>query len=60
MSEDVAHFRECGADWVLPKPFRLEALEQQWEEHGITGNASDEKSELTGTMIRVEPGFPLI
>lgn len=38
MSEDVAHFREKGANWVLPKPFRLDALEQQWLEYGITGN----------------------
>ena len=36
MSEDVAHFRSCGANWVLPKPFQLEALEQRWVESGLT------------------------
>jgi CheY-like chemotaxis protein len=36
LSEDVAHFRKCGANWVLHKPFRLEALEQQWVEHGTS------------------------
>ncbi|KAL7565696.1 hypothetical protein ACA910_005394 [Epithemia clementina (nom. ined.)] len=35
MSEDVAHFRACGANCVLPKPFQLEALEQQWVEAGV-------------------------
>ena len=39
MSEDVEHFRRCGANWVLPKPFRMEALEQQLVEHGFLGNA---------------------
>jgi CheY-like chemotaxis protein len=38
MSEDVECFRAAGANWVLPKPFRIEALEQQWVEYGITGN----------------------
>jgi CheY-like chemotaxis protein len=52
MSEDVAHFRECGANWVLPKPFRLEALEQQWVEDGITGSTEEEQSGLSLNMAR--------
>jgi CheY-like chemotaxis protein len=47
MSEDVAHFRNCGANWVLPKPFRLEALEQQWIDHGVTAHTNNDG------MIRV-------
>jgi CheY-like chemotaxis protein len=35
MCEDVDHFRNCGANWVLPKPFRLEALEHQLIEQGV-------------------------
>jgi CheY-like chemotaxis protein len=35
MSDDVNHFRNCGANWVLPKPFRLEALEEQLIEHDV-------------------------
>lgn len=36
MTEDVDHFRNSGADWVLAKPFRLEALEQLWIENDVT------------------------
>jgi CheY-like chemotaxis protein len=53
MSEDVAHFRNCGANWVLPKPFRLDSLEQQWVEDGVTAHTKNE------AMIRVESGNAL-
>lgn len=36
MSEDVDHFRSCGANWVIPKPFSLKAMEDQWVEDGVT------------------------
>jgi CheY-like chemotaxis protein len=49
MSEDVAHFRNCGANWVLPKPFRLEALEQQLVENGTTGSGG-------GQIMKPLPG----
>ncbi len=50
LSEDVDHFRNCGANWVFPKPFRMEALEEQWIEDGVTPYTEQEAS----CMIRVE------
>ena len=35
LPDDVALFKECGANAVLPKPFRLTALEDLWVEFGI-------------------------
>jgi CheY-like chemotaxis protein len=52
MSEDVDHFRMCGANWVFPKPFRLEALEEQWIEDGVTPSNTHEGN----GMVRVESG----
>jgi CheY-like chemotaxis protein len=49
MAEDVAIFKECGANSVLPKPFRLAQLDQLWLEHGVLGSQqseSDTQSEL--------------
>ena len=55
MSEDVDHFRKCGANWVIPKPFSLKAMEDQWVEDGVTPfNDQDE------TMVRVESAHALI
>jgi hypothetical protein len=54
MSEDVDHFRNCGANCVLPKPFRLETLEQQLVEDGVTPYQSQEK------MVRVQSGSRLV
>ncbi|CAB9501555.1 sensor kinase/phosphatase LuxQ [Seminavis robusta] len=53
MSEDVDHFRNCGANCVLPKPFRLETLEEQLVEDGVTPFEQDE-------MVRVESGGNLV
>jgi len=36
MEEDVEIFKECGANGVLPKPFKLSELDQLWMEHGLT------------------------
>lgn len=58
MSEDVDHFRNCGANWVLPKPFRLKALEDQWIEDGVTPYTQAEKN--NGNMIRVESSHGLL
>jgi len=49
MSEDVDHFRSCGANWVIPKPFSLKAMEDQWVEDGVTPFNETEE-----TMVRVE------
>lgn len=41
---DVAYFKQCGANWVFPKPIRLPDLEAVWTEYGLIGgggNASD-------------------
>lgn len=32
LPEDVDHFKQCGANEVLPKPFRLNALVELWSE----------------------------
>lgn len=45
MPEDVAHFKKCGANAVLPKPFKMASLEQLWVEYGITGKSGDECDE---------------
>jgi len=58
MSEDVDHFRQCGANWVLPKPFQLKALEDQWVEDGIEAFS---KAETRGnSIVRVESSTKLI
>jgi CheY-like chemotaxis protein len=56
MAEDIAIFRNSGANSVLPKPFRLAALDQLWLEHGVLGSRrteSDPKSEAN--PIRILP-----
>jgi len=35
LAEDVKHFRDCGANAVLPKPFPMVELESLWIEEGI-------------------------
>lgn len=49
MSEDVDHFRSCGVNWVLPKPFNLESLEEQLMEDGF-GTQENEEDNL---LVRV-------
>jgi CheY-like chemotaxis protein len=53
MSEDVDHFRNCGANWVLPKPFRLEALEQQLIEQGVVPcvKGDSERTETSTLLV---------
>lgn len=55
MSEDVDHFRSCGANWVMPKPFSLKAMEDQWVEDGVTPF-----NEVEESMVRVESSQELI
>jgi len=55
MSEDVDHFRSCGANWVIPKPFSLKAIEDQWVEDGVTPFNEAEES-----IVRVESSPGLI
>jgi signal transduction histidine kinase/CheY-like chemotaxis protein len=33
LPEDVAHFRSCGANALLGKPFKMKSLEDLWYEH---------------------------
>lgn len=41
MPEDVAHFKEAGANSVLGKPFQIEVLENLWVEWGVTASDDD-------------------
>lgn len=36
LPQDVEHFKACGADGVLGKPFQIEELENMWVEYGVT------------------------
>ena len=45
MAEDVALFKECGANSVLGKPFRLNQLDQLWLEHGVLGSGRTDPSQ---------------
>lgn len=47
LPEDVAHFKKCGANAVLPKPFKMASLEQLWVEWGVAGKGEqDEEAAL--------------
>ena len=37
LQEDVMHFKSCGADDVLPKPFKMNDLQTIWERQGLSG-----------------------
>jgi len=36
LPQDIDHFKMCGADGVLGKPFQVEELESMWIEYGVT------------------------
>jgi len=36
LPQDIEHFKICGADGVLGKPFQVEELESMWIEYGVT------------------------
>ena len=36
LPQDIEHFKNCGADGVLGKPFQVEELESMWIEYGVT------------------------
>lgn len=36
LPQDIDHFKACGADGVLGKPFQVEELESMWIEYGVT------------------------
>jgi signal transduction histidine kinase/CheY-like chemotaxis protein len=42
LAEDVAHFRSCGANAHLGKPFKIKSLEEVWLEHGVTNHKAVE------------------
>lgn len=44
LPEDVAHFKACGANEVLPKPFEISLLEDMWIEYGLFGRDRDSKT----------------
>lgn len=41
MDEDVQHFKKCGASAVLPKPFKVQELENLCVEYHVTGSIYD-------------------
>merc|ERR1711907_238258 len=47
MPEDVAYFRQCGSNAVLPKPFQTSELEEIIIEHHITPRQSQEGGVVT-------------
>ena len=44
LQEDVQHFKDCGANNVLSKPFMLNELEMLWVEYGLVGGGSARSS----------------
>jgi len=36
LPDDIAHFKQSGANWVFPKPVRIPDLEALWNEYGVT------------------------
>lgn len=41
MDEDVQFFKKCGANAVLPKPFKVQELENLCVEYHVTGSIND-------------------
>jgi len=39
LPQDIDHFKMCGADGVLGKPFQVEELESMWIEYGVTSES---------------------
>jgi len=52
MPEDVAYFHSCGANAVLPKPFRISDLEEIIYEHHITGSLTFDDEGLDASSRR--------
>jgi hypothetical protein len=50
MPEDVAHFKQAGANSVLGKPFQIEDLESLWVEWGVTTSAANFSDDTTPTV----------
>jgi CheY-like chemotaxis protein len=46
MPEDVDHFKQCGANGVLPKPVKLHDLEVLWMEYGLFATVDDDKLDV--------------
>ena len=51
LPEDVAHFKKCGANAVLPKPFKMASLEELWVEYGVTAGYDQEERTNTGNGV---------
>jgi len=52
MPEDVDYFRKCGSNAVLPKPFRMNELEEIIIEHHITPHSSTHGSGMRNTNMK--------
>lgn len=45
LPEDLEYFMHCGANAVLPKPFKMASLEDLWVEYGVTAQTGGYESE---------------
>ena len=54
MPEDVSHFKSCGANAVLPKPFKMTLLEELWTEYGVSGRSHDSDHSRRDATVRFE------
>lgn len=45
MDEDIQYFKRCGADAVLPKPFKVQDLENLCVEYHVTGSIANDTDE---------------
>lgn len=52
MAEDVAHFKKCGANAVLHKPAKIEALEDIWIQFGARGASPIPETEAAEDLPR--------
>ncbi|KAL3919986.1 MAG: hypothetical protein SGILL_003481 [Bacillariaceae sp.] len=59
MPEDVSYFRQCGSNAVLPKPFRMPALEEIIIEHHITRHKAANHQITCSTRDDGEPELVL-
>lgn len=55
MDEDVNTFHQNGANWVLPKPFSLEAFNRLLVENGVLGSRQHNSLPGEDFKIVVEP-----
>lgn len=43
LPDDIAYFKSCGANDVLPKPIKMAALDASWMDHGVYDQLSHDE-----------------